>query len=111
MSDELWEKLCDPFDVIKKRVDSQTDVEVVAHTSPLGANPVGCGQAPRRQHRNLVETPLQRNEALYFNSAFLQADKLAKEIKIPLFISSFFSDYAKRRLTAPWHNALAPSIA
>jgi len=111
MSDELIDRVCDPFDVVKAQVDSQTDVQVVEHTSPHGPNPVGCGAAPRREHRNLVEEPLKPAEALYFNSNFFTAEKLAAEIKTPVFISSFFSHYARRLLSAPWHNALAPSIA
>lgn len=111
MSEELTNRVCDSFEDTKKRVNSQTDVEVVDHVSNYGSNPVGCGPAPRRLHRNLKETPLKGTEALYFNSKFLTADKLTKEMKTPVFISSFFSEYPNRKLTAPWHNALSPSVA
>lgn len=111
MSDELIDRVCDPFETVKERVNSQTDVQTVEHASVNGPNPLGCGAAPRTEHRNLVETPLMPSEALYFNSEFLKADKLAAEINTPLFISSFYSEYDRRLVTAPWHNAVSPSIA
>lgn len=117
MSDDLYNTLCDPEEVIKQRLNEMKDVKLVSYdsekyngTDPHGGNVIGGGNLFRFTE-TIKGRGLNPLEALSFNTDVVSAQNILDKLnQTNLFVSSFVSDFPHKVATAPWHAAVAPSI-